>query len=359
MSSTPLLDAASSSCTSKLVPASTARHDSHSQHGSPSTGAAQLSDLGEDARGRRLARAAGAAEQVGVADPAVAHGVAQRRDDVILAPDLAEPAGPVAPVEGLVRHRADSTDSVGGGNLSRPRLRMWRSGPVQLRTVNRVRAGRQQLSADPAVCRRSPGRHLRGRGHRVLEGCESGRIGTLGKRVWGNPPWVRIPLPPLYLCSAPSARFARCLRRVSAAFELCFPWTGNSGWWVTIASGRRRIFEQLTPDERQSVIDGGVIEDLSQLSPEFVARIDRAACCSRSEASSRPGRWRLSAASSEVTPAFFEQLDQQLLQDRGGAGAPSATDFLVLDLPVIVERFATAFDDLPEAVEGVRRPGSL
>jgi hypothetical protein len=28
------------------------------------------------------------------------------------------------------------------------------------------------------------------------EGCESGRIGTLGKRVRGNPPWVRIPLPP-------------------------------------------------------------------------------------------------------------------------------------------------------------------
>ncbi len=30
----------------------------------------------------------------------------------------------------------------------------------------------------------------------IREGCESGRIGTLGKRVWGNPPWVRIPLPP-------------------------------------------------------------------------------------------------------------------------------------------------------------------
>src|SRR5690606_8973530 len=28
------------------------------------------------------------------------------------------------------------------------------------------------------------------------EGCESGRIGTLGKRVWGDSPWVRIPLPP-------------------------------------------------------------------------------------------------------------------------------------------------------------------
>ena len=30
----------------------------------------------------------------------------------------------------------------------------------------------------------------------LQEGCESGRIGTLGKRVWGNSPWVRIPLPP-------------------------------------------------------------------------------------------------------------------------------------------------------------------
>ena len=33
-----------------------------------------------------------------------------------------------------------------------------------------------------------------------LEGCESGRIGTLGKRVWGDSPWVRIPLPPLVRC---------------------------------------------------------------------------------------------------------------------------------------------------------------
>ena len=33
------------------------------------------------------------------------------------------------------------------------------------------------------------------------EGCESGRIGTLGKRVWGNSPWVRIPLPPPWAVS--------------------------------------------------------------------------------------------------------------------------------------------------------------
>ena len=45
MSSTPLLDAASSSCTSKLVPASTATHDAHSQHGSPSTGRSQFRTL--------------------------------------------------------------------------------------------------------------------------------------------------------------------------------------------------------------------------------------------------------------------------------------------------------------------------
>ena len=35
-----------------------------------------------------------------------------------------------------------------------------------------------------------------------LEGCESGRIGTLGKRVWGNSPWVRIPLPPPFAASS-------------------------------------------------------------------------------------------------------------------------------------------------------------
>ena len=45
MSSTLLLDAASSSCTSKLVPASMARHDSHTRSGSPSAGAAQLRTL--------------------------------------------------------------------------------------------------------------------------------------------------------------------------------------------------------------------------------------------------------------------------------------------------------------------------
>ena len=47
------------------------------------------------------------------------------------------------------------------------RDRRWRPGPVQLQPVNRVRAGRQQLSAEPVVCRRQPGRHLRSRAFRV------------------------------------------------------------------------------------------------------------------------------------------------------------------------------------------------
>ena len=54
-----------------------------------------------------------------------------------------------------------------------------------------------------------------------------------------------------------------------------------------------------------------------------------------------------------VSTALFDQLDRQLGSGRGNTGEPSATDFLVIDLPVIVERFATDFEALPEAVEGV------
>jgi hypothetical protein len=54
-----------------------------------------------------------------------------------------------------------------------------------------------------------------------------------------------------------------------------------------------------------------------------------------------------------VSTDFFAQLDSQLGALRGPAGEPSATDFIVVDLPTIVERFAMHFDDLPEAVEGV------
>lgn len=54
-----------------------------------------------------------------------------------------------------------------------------------------------------------------------------------------------------------------------------------------------------------------------------------------------------------VTGAFFDQLDAQLGSDRGPHGEPSATDFLVLDLPVIVEKFARDFEHLPEIIDGI------
>jgi hypothetical protein len=54
-----------------------------------------------------------------------------------------------------------------------------------------------------------------------------------------------------------------------------------------------------------------------------------------------------------ASPAFFVDLDRQLGRDRGPHGGPSATDFLVIELPAVVERFATCFETLPEAVEGV------
>ncbi len=53
-----------------------------------------------------------------------------------------------------------------------------------------------------------------------------------------------------------------------------------------------------------------------------------------------------------VAPAFFEQLDQQLGSDRGPNGEASATDFLVFDLPTIVDEFAARFDELQEAIAG-------
>ena len=55
-----------------------------------------------------------------------------------------------------------------------------------------------------------------------------------------------------------------------------------------------------------------------------------------------------------VTDTIFEHhLDEQLGLERGPNGEPSATDFLVMELPAIVERFATDFDGLPEIVSGL------
>ena len=54
-----------------------------------------------------------------------------------------------------------------------------------------------------------------------------------------------------------------------------------------------------------------------------------------------------------VAESLFDELDQQLGSERGSRGEPSATDFLVVDLPAIVEVFATQFDSLPETFGGL------
>ena len=54
-----------------------------------------------------------------------------------------------------------------------------------------------------------------------------------------------------------------------------------------------------------------------------------------------------------VAQSFFEQLDSQLRPERGDAGEPSATDFLIIDLPPVIEGFATHFDELTADLSGV------
>ena len=84
-------------------------------------GVRAVQGLGQDAGAGGLARAPGAAEEVGVGHPVVPDGVAERVADVVLAPDVGEALGPVPPVERLEGHRSDDTPWV---RLSSPRLGM-------------------------------------------------------------------------------------------------------------------------------------------------------------------------------------------------------------------------------------------
>ncbi len=55
-----------------------------------------------------------------------------------------------------------------------------------------------------------------------------------------------------------------------------------------------------------------------------------------------------------VAASFFDQLDEQVGTERSAAGTPSSTDFLVIELPAVIERFATDFEGLPEVIEGAQ-----
>jgi hypothetical protein len=48
-----------------------------------------------------------------------------------------------------------------------------------------------------------------------------------------------------------------------------------------------------------------------------------------------------------VDDQFFSELDGQLGSQRGPDGEPSSSDFLLIDLPPIADRFAEGFESLP------------
>lgn len=58
-----------------------------------------------------------------------------------------------------------------------------------------------------------------------------------------------------------------------------------------------------------------------------------------------------------VAPSFFDRLDELLPAERSASGAPSATDFLLHDLPPIIDRLAERYEEattiVPDA-PGVR-----
>jgi hypothetical protein len=45
-----------------------------------------------------------------------------------------------------------------------------------------------------------------------------------------------------------------------------------------------------------------------------------------------------------VHASFFDRLDELLPAERTTTGTPSATDFLMRELPAIIDRFATAYE---------------
>lgn len=45
-----------------------------------------------------------------------------------------------------------------------------------------------------------------------------------------------------------------------------------------------------------------------------------------------------------VAASFFDRLDELLPPERTSTGSPSATDFLMRELPAIIDRLATAYE---------------
>lgn len=52
-----------------------------------------------------------------------------------------------------------------------------------------------------------------------------------------------------------------------------------------------------------------------------------------------------------VTPSFFDRLDELFPPERGASGEPSATDFLLHEIPAIIDRLAVAFESSTTPVD--------
>ena len=116
--------------------------------------------------------------------------------------------------------------------------------------------------------------------------------------------------------------------------------------------------ELLTPNERHRVFNEGVVHESRPAVPRLPReRERRAGRCSKSGASSRRTVMAADRRVARVSTAFFDQLDAQLHADRGRACEPSATDFPVIDLPPIVERFATDLRRCPRSSRESPQPG--
>ena len=146
MSSTLLLEAASSSWRSKDRPCWIDTQDSQVQQGSPSSPrSVQFSALARTPCRGGLAAAPRAMQKVGVADLLGAHRGLQGPHDVVLALDLAELLGPVAAVEGTGRPPPPTLD-VDSDNPPVSARFAGRPGPARRRPFPGVTA---RLSAAP------------------------------------------------------------------------------------------------------------------------------------------------------------------------------------------------------------------
>ncbi len=96
--------------------------------------------LREDAGGRGLACATGAAEQVSVRDAVVAHGIAEGSHDVVLAEHLVEALRPISAVKGLVLRHAGRLPA---GFLGTARLPLTSRPPCQVAAGSCATAARE------------------------------------------------------------------------------------------------------------------------------------------------------------------------------------------------------------------------